>query len=800
MRFLLSIIFLLFTVNTWAQNITVVDKESGQPVFNVAIFNKDKSKNALTNFDGKANLSAFSSDEILFFRHVSHVEYHTTKRQIIQRENLVKLEPNQNQLQEVVLSVAKFQQQKRELPQKVVTFSQTEILTTSPQTSADLLESTGQVFVQKSQQGGGSPMIRGFATNRLLITVDGVRMNNAIFRGGNLQNVISIDPLAVERTEVVMGPGSVIYGSDAIGGVMNFFTLTPAFSHVKGGSFSGKAYGRHATANDEKTAHVDLTFGKEDWAMVSSISYSDFGNMKMGSHGPEEYLRPEYVIQKDGEDIVVKNEDPKVQVPSGYDQFNFLQKFRYRPTREWDLNLGMIFTTTTDFPRYDRLYRKRNGQLRAAEWYYGPQNWLMTNFNVAKAGNGRVYDDAKFSVAYQLFEESRNDRTFQDEILYETNERVDVWSANLDFEKGYFGSSLFYGIEYIFNKVNSEGKETNIISGDTNKGSSRYPNGATWQSVAAYGSFKWKLSPSVNLQAGARYSHILLNAEFDPEVYDFPFLDANMDTGALTGNIGVNWRQNDLAEWRVNLSTAFRAPNVDDVGKIFDSAPGMVVVPNPNLKPETAYNAELGTRLNFENVVKVEIAGYFTLLDDAMVRRDFELNGETQINYQGEPSRVQAIQNSSKAEVYGLEAATQIRISEALKFTSNLSVNKGEEELEDGTRAPLRHAAPLFGSAHLVYETEKWMLDLFTHFNGEIEHSDLAPGEQDKAYLYARDAKGDPYSPDWYTLNVTTRYQLTEALIATASVENITDQRYRTYSSGIAAAGRNLILALLYRF
>lgn len=800
MRFLFSFIFLLCAANSWAQKITVIDKESRQPVFNVAIFNKDKSKSTLTNFDGKADLSVFSSSEILFFRHVSHLEFHTTKRQIYQRNNLVALEPNENKLEEVVLSVAKFEQQKRELPQKVISFNQKDILTASPQTSADLLESSGQVFVQKSQQGGGSPMIRGFATNRLLITVDGVRMNNAIFRGGNLQNVISIDPLAVERTEVVMGPGSVIFGSDAIGGVMNFYTLSPGFSMVKGGSISGKAYARYSTANEEKTGHVDFSFAREDWAILSSISYSDFGDMKMGSHGPEEYLRPEYVVQRDGQDVVIPNEDPRVQVPSGYEQLNLLQKFRYRPTREWDFNLGVIYTTTTDFPRYDRLYRKRNGQLRAAEWYYGPQNWLMTNFNVDKAGNGRVYDDAKFSIAYQLFEESRNDRDFQEDILFETDERVDAWSANLDFEKEFFGSSLFYGVEYIFNKVNSEGKETNIRTGESDPASSRYPDGATWRSMAAYSSFKWKLSPSVNLQTGARYSHILMNAEFDENTYDFPFSDADINTGALTGNVGLNWQQNEVIGWQLNLSTAFRAPNVDDVGKIFDSAPGMVVVPNPDLKPETAYNAELGTRLNFDNIVRIEIAGYYTLLDDAMVRRDFDLDGRTMVDYQGEPSRVQAIQNSAKAEVYGIEAGTHVRFTEHLRFKSNISVNKGEEEQDDGTRAPLRHAAPLFGSAHLVWDNEKLMLDAFVDYNGEIENSDLAPGESDKAYLYAIDADGNPYSPEWYTLNFTARYQLSEALLATASVENITDQRYRTYSSGITAAGRNLILALQYRF
>jgi hemoglobin/transferrin/lactoferrin receptor protein len=110
----------------------------------------------------------------------------------------------------------------------------------NPQTSADLLANSGHVFVQKSQLGGGSPMIRGFSTNRVLITVDGIRLNNAIFRGGNVHNVISINPFNIEKTEIILGSGSVIYGSDAIGGVMNFYTtalkhkIISVFSILKG--------------------------------------------------------------------------------------------------------------------------------------------------------------------------------------------------------------------------------------------------------------------------------------------------------------------------------------------------------------------------------------------------------------------------------------------------------------------------------------------------------------------------------------------------------------------------------------
>ena len=133
-------------------------------------------------------------------------------------------------LEEVVVAVSRWHQNIYSEPVKVTRLGFDEMNSYNPQTSADLLNLSGEVFVQKSQYGGGSPMIRGFATNRLLYSVDGVRMNTAIFRSGNIQNVISLDPFAISSTEVLFGPGAVSYGSDAIGGVMVFSTLSPQLS------------------------------------------------------------------------------------------------------------------------------------------------------------------------------------------------------------------------------------------------------------------------------------------------------------------------------------------------------------------------------------------------------------------------------------------------------------------------------------------------------------------------------------------------------------------------------------------
>ncbi|MFH6603287.1 TonB-dependent receptor domain-containing protein [Maribacter algicola] len=786
-----------------AQEVVVLDAESHEPIVNVVIYNLDRSKTALSDVNGKCNLSIFEKNERITFKHLSYEIYRSSKSQIERRRNHIFLTMKAEQLDEVVMSVSKWEQQKKDIPNKVAVIDARSIAFGNPQTSADLLQNSGKVFVQKSQLGGGSPMIRGFATNRLLLSVDGVRMNNAIFRGGNIQNVISIDPYSIKNTEIIFGPGSVIYGSDAIGGVMNFYTKGAFLSQGDSLTYAGNANYRFASANTENTFHFDFNLGKKKWALLTSVSYNDFGDLIMGSHGPDSYLRPMYVIREDGMDRLIENPNPRKQVTSGYNQINVLQKARYRPNHMWDFSLGTYFSQTSDYDRYDRLVRPgRDGYgLRSAEWYYGPQKWFMGNLQVNKKGNGNFYDAFKVTTAYQLFEESRNDRAFQDVELFSTKEKVSSITTNLDFENKRIGKlRLYYGGEYLFNKVRSNGSVANIETNEVSNAPSRYPDGSTWQTFAAYTNAEYKASPNFTLLSGLRYSHVWIDAVFDKSFYPFPFDDADLSTGALTGSLGFSWFPKADLQLTWNASTGFRAPNIDDVGKIFDSEPGSVVVPNPELESEYAYNTEIGIQKNFKDKVMFKGAAFYTYLVDALVRRDFQYNGQTQIDYKGELSNVQAIQNAAKAYVYGFEFGLEAFLSENLSLASNLTLTKGIEEDSDGTDTPGRHVAPTFGDFHIVWKNQKLHMDLFFNYNGEISHDDLALSERSKTYIYDADTNGNPYSPSWYTLNLRSKYTISNALKASLSFENLTDQRYRTYSSGIVAPGLNAIFGIDYTF
>lgn len=790
----------LFSLDLRAQILTVIDQDTHKPLYLVTIGSEESGKSVTTNESGQANISSLEGSASISLRLVGYRPLTTTYSSLAQQDFRIMLEHKAVNLSQVVISATRWSQSSGNVPSKIMTISTEQVELQNPQTAADLLGSSGSVFIQKSQQGGGSPMIRGFATNRLLYSIDGVRMNTAIFRGGNLQNVISLDPFAIENTEVLFGPGSVIYGSDAIGGVMSFKTLTPKLSTTDKPLISGSAVARYASANNEKTGHFDVSVGWKKWALATSISSFDFDHLRQGSHGPTDYLKGHYVQHVDSVDQVVSQDDPRIQIPSAYSQINLMQKVRFKPNENWDFQYGFHYSETSPYGRYDRHNRMRDGLPRYGEWNYGPQKWMMNNLSVSHNHENTLYNHMTIRLAHQFFEESRIDRAFNKNGRDTKTEEVQAYSANLDFVKELGKrNTLYYGVEYIQNDVISSGISHNIADGSESKIASRYPN-ATWQSLGIYVNDEFRLSNKVSLQGGLRYNQFLIDAKFDTAYFALPFDEANLNSGALTGSLGAVYRPADSWAVKVNFGTAFRAPNVDDIGKTFDSEPGSVVVPNPNLNAEYAYNIDLGIAKVFGEVVKLDVTAYYTFLDNALVRRDYTLEGQDSILYEGIMSRVQAIQNAARATVYGIQAGLEIKLPSGFEFTSSFNFQKGEEELDNGDVSNSKHAAPMFGISRLSYHRGNLFLQLYATYQAERKHDDLPVGEMKKYEIYAKDSNGDTYAPAWYTLNLKAMYKISDHFSISAGLENITDQRYRPYSSGLSGAGRSFTAAIKATF
>jgi hemoglobin/transferrin/lactoferrin receptor protein len=803
MKNLFFLCFLLvWTCTSYSQTVTIIDLQTQLPLEGATLISENAQSPTITDAKGQADISAFKNSLRIQIRSVGF-ELRVISYDKIQALGFkIGMESSKMNLSEVVVSATRWQQTSGNIPSKIISISPKEVALQNPQTAADLLGISGKVFIQKSQQGGGSPMIRGFATNRLIYTVDGVRMNTAIFRGGNIQNVISLDPFATENTEVLFGPGSVIYGSDAVGGVMSFQTLTPTMSLTDKPLITGKAVTRYASANKEKTGHFDVNVGWEKWAMVTSFSSWDYDHLRQGSKGPDDYIKSVYPQRQNNMDVVITQEDELLQIPSAYSQINFMQKVRFKPNRDWDFQYGFHLSETSPYGRYDRHNRLRNGTIRYAEWDYGPQKWMMNNLNITHTGKNKIYDQISLRLAQQSFEESRIDRTLNRNDRNTNVDNVEVYSANLDFTKSLSAKNTFYyGFEVVHNDVTSAGNITDIRTGIQQAGPARYPN-ATWSSMAAYINDEWRVSDKFTIQGSLRYNYIKLNADFSNNLvfFPFPFTDAKINNRSLTGSIGGVYRPTTQWAIRANFGTAFRSPNVDDVGKVFDLEPGAVVVPNLDLEAEYAYNVDFGVAKVFDDWLKVDVTGFYTTLKNALVRRNFQLNGLDSIVYDGQLSKVQAIQNAAVANVYGVQAGVEIKFPSGFTFLTDLNYQVGEEELNNGTTSASRHAAPFFGVSRLRYKYDDLTLELNSSYQAERSFEGLAVEEQSKDEIYAKDKNGRNYSPSWYTLNLKVAYQLNETFNVSGGVENITDRRYRPFSSGLSGAGRNFMLALRVNF
>ncbi len=795
-------IFIIFPTFFYAQIVKIYNNEYGTQIIKGHAISNSTKKQYYTNSHGDLLLKFSKPQEKFTFFAVGFQDKTLSRKELINEQNQVFLIPYKESLDEVVVSNTKWKQSKRQISKKITSINQNNISNSNPQTTADLVSKSGNIFVQKSQQGGGSPIIRGFSTNRILITVDGIRMNNAIFRSGNLQNIISIDPLALQSAEIISGPGSVIYGSDAIGGTLNFKTLTPKLRSKKNlKTVSGNLFHRASSANNEQTTHADVNLALKKWATTSSFSFSRFGDLVQGSNGPDDFLRNEYVRTENGVDLTIKNRNPKKQISSGYSQYNFLQKLNYTPSKNWAFDTQIIYTSTSNFDRYDRLQRKRDGQFRNAEWFYGPQKWLLGSQNVSYTGQTALADGIKISTAYQFFEESRNTRDFGDLILNTNKEQLDVISFNIDTEKNLHNLKINYGAEYVKNTVNSTAQTTNINTKEAlNNIATRYPDDSTWESIGAYTSINWHLSTPFFLSAGLRYNKVLLNANFLKPELDFPFDNANNNFEAFTWSLGGSYEATRSLQLKANINTAFRAPNIDDVGKIFaDSKPGILIIPNPSLKSEYAHN--FSTSIDYsKNNFLFSFSSYYTLLNNALTEEESTLNGEQSTLFRGENSRIFSIQNSNKAVIYGFEFSGKIPLIKNLNLNGAYTITKGRKTLSNSQKVNVRHVPPNFGNIHLVYSNKKWGIDFFTEFNDGFEFDDLAPSEQLKTDIYATNANGDPFLPSWITINARGHYFIQKNIKITGAIENITDQRYRVYSSGISAPGLNFIGSLSFNF
>ncbi len=717
---------------------------------------------------------------------------------------------DEKNLDEAVVYSNKFVEKKKNLAQKIDILSARTIAKFNSQNTGDLLINSGNVFVQKSQQGGSSPVIRGFEASRVLLVVDGIRMNNAVYRAGHLQNAITVDQNILERVEVLYGPASTMYGSDGLGGVLHFRTKSPLLATGDKLRATGTGFVRYSTVNEEKTGHADVSLGGKKIAWLQSYTYSDFGDMKMGDHYKSKYpdfgRRSQYIENRGGIDYVVTSDDDRIQRYSGYKQWDITQKILFKQSDKVSHLLNIQYSNSTDVPRYDRLQDTRNfggsigTTLRYAQWFYGPQTRLMGAYEL-NAGQIGFLNDLKVNLNYQDIKESRQQREYRRYDRFDSRrEHIKVIGFIIDGRKVWKNNELNMGIDGQLNDVKSVADRKNINTGAISKLDTRYPDGTNKmnyfgiyaQHLLKIKNGKWILNDGIRLQTVSLHSTIIDNSFFN-----LPVTDIKQTPFAVTGNLGLVYLPSANFRATGNLSSGFRAPNVDDAVRIFESstATKRVLIPNADIDPEYTYNFDLGFSQSIPDKVFFELTGFYTLFRNAIATAPFKLNGQDSIVYNSVKSAVYASQNVNKAYVRGINARLKVELSKTISWDNTISQTYGRFKNPDGSKKPLDHVPPVFGKTGLTYTGKKLSTEFYCMFNGWKKIKDYNPDGEDNGQYATPDGM-----PAWLTLNWRGSYTFSKNLTLQGGVENISDRNYRYFGSGFSAPGRNFIVALRASF
>ncbi len=806
---------MLLSATGLAQQITVKEYVTNELLPGVVISTPDGTITTTTNVVGQAEVSAFKSAALISLNLVGFETITLSYTELEAMNGIVYLHESNFYLNEAVVSASKFEEKSKDVAQQVQVIDQRDIKFISPQNSADLLQQSGSVLVQKSQQGGGSPVMRGFEANKVLLVVDGVRMNNAIYRGGHLQNVLTLDNTILDKVELVMGPGSVVYGSDALGGVMHFYTKNPELGLGEKMLVKGNAFVRSATSNQEFSGHLDFNLGGKSFASLTSFTYSNFNDLRTGdlrSSSLDAFGRRSWYVERiNGSDSVITNKDPNLQIGSGYKQFDVLQKFLFKQSDKVQHILNIQYSNTGDIPRYDRLTDGSASAPGRATWYYGPQTRTMFSYNLNLKNANKLYDNARIVLAAQDIDESRHTRRFNNANLNHNIENVKVYSFNADFQKQMGENELRYGAEAVYNNVKSSAYVENIVTGAESFLNARYPDGgSTMTNLALYATDTWEINEHLVLNAGLRLSYVSLEANIDStnisrqaiigsDTTNFFFLNnttIEQSNSAITGNLGLIYMPGH--DWRFSalVSTGFRAPNVDDVGKLFEAVPNNAsfLLPNADLKPEYATNFDFSIDKMINKKVNIRATGFYTMLKNAITSESatFTANIPDFQEVLGSEARINV--NKDEAYIYGVSSQFSAAVNSNFDISSSINYTYGRIK-GDSVDTPLDHIPPVFGKTSFNLKLNKFRAEFWVMYNGWKKIKDYRLDTEDNEDYATADGM-----PAWYTLNIRGQYQITDKFQVQASLDNILNMHYRVFASGISAPGRNLMVTLRARF
>ena len=769
MRYLLiTLVLLLKTVQ--GQEIVLFDGNTNERLQGVAVSlnNYNSSQIFFSDSLGVVNIAHFKNSDTLIFEQVGYKALKVSKKNI--RLNKVYLELKAYTLENINISESRV---------KKLSFIKTKrpkIISSQSSQIGEILEKNMGISVQHSQNGGGSINLKGMEANRLLIIVDGIALNNTIFRSGRSQSSSIINPFFLDEIDILSGPASVAYGNSAMSGAIVLNTKKPSQKNsveiMQQYESSSKAVYTTILSNlkQKRSSHI---------IGLSIKSYQDLMMGKNRLHGFENW---------GNERIITKN---NLQKKTSYNQADFLFKSLYKIHKTMFLITNTQISTSSNINRFDKLNDLSGDILKYKNWYYGPRNRMFQSFRIKNYLSNILYDESVYTVGLQKIEESRHKQKNTDAFLSIRKENLNILDLTSSYSKKISILELDYGIDFRYQKLNSS---ANLFSNDTYFfNTTRYPDGGT--SVinnGIYASGTFRVSKKIIMQSGLRYNINKLSAKFeDTSIVMLPFTQINVSNKSLLASLKATCYLDKNISLDISLSNGFRNPNTDDVGKLFSKNDNDVIVPNNMLKPEKSINIETTLRVKLQNKLSVNAQLYRTHLKDVITRKEAQLNGLDSIWYDGELMKVIMNKNINSAVINGLCLAYSFKINKKFSHKSVCNIIKGVTN----EKTPLSHIPPANINSELIYNIKKYSLNLNVHYNALKKVSEYSTSGTDN--LEEATHIGNP---SWFTINFKTKINLDKNIIFIFGINNIMDIHYKTFGSGLSSSGRNFTLSLFTKF
>lgn len=760
----------------------VVAAKSGAPLAHAQVFIAALNRGDVTDAHGRFEIERLPAGT--YRLHVRLQGYEHVATEVVLRaettvEVTVEMTPAILVLDDVVVTATRGMALAHEVPQMVNVLDARDLRHKSLPQAPEMLRQAAGVVVQKTSQGGGSPIVRGLKANKLLFLVDGIRLNNATYRGGNIQYLNTVDSELLERIEVVHGPSSVLYGSDALGGTINVVTRSPSFRTGQGSVFTGAWRGGFATADGTRFTGLSLDVSQRRWAASFTGSFKSFGDVTRGGNGGATLMR------RLANDSRTQRVLRKTQAPNGYDAYAFGVKLRVKLGDSGEVVAAYQLDRQLGVPRYD-VVEVRQDSIRK----FDPQERDLLYLRYRRSGQNTWFNRVEVTLSLHRQFERRIRQKFGSVTRTTDDIRTISPGLQLQFDKVVGRHHFTYGTELYLDQVATQSSARNTTTGARSRRAPVFPDGSTFLSFGLFLQDAVELGTRWRLYAGGRFSAFRLRAPFAAqpgEPFDFGVVVQN--NTALTGSLGMQYHLTEHLSLVGNLAQGFRTPNLDDVSKVgVGKGSRLFDVPNPEARPEKSLSVDAGVKLSGARL-QLNLVGFYSHLSDLLIRQPTTVNGQTFVVEEGDTLLLVHRANVARASTAGFALDVQAEISDHWLAGGNLSYTYGENRTDS---EPLTGIPPLTGRVELRWQRPSAWAEVSARFAA----SQTRLSSEDKQDL--RIPEGG--TPGWWSLDLQAGVQVAGPVTLKAYVTNLLDRNYREHLSGFNAPGRNFGLTAEWRF